>query len=136
MGARFKPTTEAALPVRIATASVLSLRAAYGLGLLVAPSKLAGGRWLGRGAREAAAQVPLRGLGAREVALHGLALFACLRGEPVRPLLVASIVGDLSDIGSTASSRGGLPDGSASATAAVAGVSLILSAALAVLNPR
>jgi hypothetical protein len=114
--------------VRSATVAILSLRIAYGLALIAAPAKIAGNRWLGAGASEPAAQVPLRGLGAREVAVHGLALAAFLRGGPVRPLLVASIAGDLGDIGAAAIDREGLPDGSAAATAAVAGGSALLTA--------
>ena len=119
--------------VRAATAGILVFRMAYGLGLLVAPAKVAGGRWLGPGAGQPAAQVGLRGLGAREVAVHGIALTALLRGAPVRPWLAASIAGDLSDIASTAISREGLPEGSTPATAAVAGGSALLSAAAAAL---
>ncbi len=119
--------------VRGATVAVLSFRIAYGAALMVVPAKVAGNRWLGAGAREAAAQVSLRGLGAREVGLHGLALAAFLRGAPVRPLLAASVAGDLTDIGSTAIARDGLPDGSAAATAAVAGGSALLTAVLAAL---
>lgn len=118
---------------RGATVTVLSFRIAYGAALIVAPAKVAGNRWLGAGAREAATQVSLRGLGAREVGLHGLALAAFLRGGPVRPLLAASVAGDLTDIGSTALAREGLPDGSAAATAAVAGGSALLTVALAAL---
>jgi hypothetical protein len=117
--------------VRLMAVPVLGMRIAYGAGLIAAPEKLAGGRWLGRGAAEAPAQVGLRGLGVREVAIHGLALAAILRGDPVRPLLAASIAGDFSDIASTAVSRGGLPRGSAAATAAVAGGSALLTAAIA-----
>ena len=113
---------------RAGTAALLSLRVAYGLALIAAPEKVAGNRWLGPGARAAAAQVPLRGLGAREAALHGLALAALFRGAPVRPLLGASIAGDLTDVGATAIARGGLPEGSAAATAAVAGGSALLTA--------
>ncbi|HEV7483688.1 MAG TPA: hypothetical protein VGO13_11390 [Solirubrobacterales bacterium] len=120
--------------VRGATVAVLSFRIAYGAALIVAPAKVAGNRWLGAGAREAAAQVSLRGLGAREVGLHGLALAAFLRGAPVRPLLAASVAGDLTDIGSTVLASDGLPEGSAAATAAVAGGSAVLTAVLAVLS--
>ncbi len=116
---------------RAGTAALLAFRVAYGLGLLIAPGKVAGGRWLGGGAREPAATVGLRGVGAREVAVHGIALAALAAGRPVRPFLYASIAGDLGDIASTAAARGGLPDGSAPATAAVAGGSALLSAAAA-----
>lgn len=118
--------------IRGAMIGVLGSRVAYGLALIASPSKVAGNRWLGAGAREPAATVALRGVGAREIALHGLALGAYFRGSPVRPLLAASIAGDLADIAATVSSRDGLPDGSAKATAAVAGGSLLLTLALAV----
>lgn len=122
--------------LRLATASVLSLRIAYGVGLILAPDKLAGGRWLGDGARRGASQVPLRGVGAREIGVHGAALLAMLRGNPLRPLLAISALGDLGDIGATALSREELPEGSSAATAAVAGGSLALTAALALLHER
>jgi len=51
----------------------------------------------------------------------------------VRPLLAASVAGDLTDIGATALARADLPDGSAAATAAVAGGSALATAALALL---
>jgi hypothetical protein len=114
-----------------AAAAVLGFRVAYGVALLVAPGKVAGNRWLGPGARQPAATVALRGLGAREIAVHGIALVELARGGPVRPYLAASIVGDLADIGSTFASRDGLPSGSPVATAAVAGGSAALTAAVA-----
>jgi hypothetical protein len=101
-----------------AAAAVLGFRVAYGAALLIVPGKVAGNRWLGPGARGPAATVALRGLGAREVAVHGIALATLARGGAVRPWLVASVLGDLADIVSTATSREGLPDGSAVATAA------------------
>lgn len=115
------------------TAALLSLRIAYGAALLASPAKVAANRWLGAGARKPAAQVALRGMGAREVAVHGLALRALLRDLPVRPWLAASIAGDIADTGATFLAREGLPDGSATATAAVAGGSALLSAAAAAL---
>jgi hypothetical protein len=119
--------------VRGATAGLLSLRIAYGVALLLAPAKVAGNRWLGPGAGEPAAEVPLRGMGAREVAVHGLALAALLRGSAVRPWLIASVAGDLADVGAAALARDGLPDGGATATAAVAGGSALLTGAAAIL---
>jgi hypothetical protein len=110
---------------------VLAFRVAYGAALLIAPGKVAGNRWLGPGAHQPAATVALRGLGAREVALHGIALATLSHGGPARPWLAASIAGDLADIASTFTSREGLPDGSAPATAAVAGGSAALTALVA-----
>jgi hypothetical protein len=114
-----------------AAAALLSFRIAYGAALLVAPGKVAGNRWLGPGAYQPAATVALRGLGAREVAVHGIALAELLRGGPVRPYLAASFLGDLADVGAAFASREGLPDNSPAATAAVAGASAALTAAVA-----
>lgn len=112
-------------------AGVLAFRVAYGAALLIAPGKVAGNRWLGPGAHDPAATVALRGLGAREVALHSLALAALSRNAPLRPWLAASIAGDLADIAATFTSSPGLPAGSPAATAAVAGGSAALTAAIA-----
>jgi hypothetical protein len=127
------PKQRRSAAIRALTVGTLSTRIAYGVALLVSPEKVAANRWLGEGARRPDTQVPLRGLGTREIALHGLALVAYLRGAAVRPLLAASIAGDLTDIGATALAREGLPRGSAAATAAVAGGSLLLTAVVAVL---
>lgn len=116
-------------PARWATVTLLSGRIAYGVGLAVAPERLAGGKWLGAAASSEGAQVAIRGIGAREIALHGAAVVAALRGAPLHPWLAASIVGDVADIASTAIARGSLPRGSAPATALVAGISAALSAA-------
>jgi hypothetical protein len=116
------------------TVAVFASRVAYGAALLVSPEKVAGNRWLGPDAGRPAAQVSLRGLGAREVALHGVALAGFLRGSPIRPFLAASIAGDLADIGATTLARDDLPEGSAPATVAVAGSSLLLSALVAALS--
>jgi hypothetical protein len=121
--------------LKIGTAAILGFRVAYGAVLLIAPGKAAGNRWLGKGANAPAARVPLRGLGAREIALHGGALAVLARDGDVRPWLGASVIGDLSDIAATFEARDGLPDGSAAATAIVAGGSAALSAAAAFLYP-
>jgi hypothetical protein len=118
-------------PARLAAAGVLAFRIAYGAALLVAPGKVAGNRWLGSGAREPAATVALRGLGGREVAVHGIAMAALLHGKPVRPWLLASALGDLTDVAAALISRDGLPDGSPAATTAVAGGSAALTGAIA-----
>jgi hypothetical protein len=114
---------------RIAAIAVFGLRIAYGAALLAAPGRVTK-RWLGPGRNDAAATVALRGLGAREVAIHAAGLVAALHDAPVRPWLAASIAGDLSDIAATTASRSGLPSGAAPATAAVAGGSAALSAAV------
>jgi hypothetical protein len=121
--------------IRAATVGLLGFRIAYGAALIAAPARLAR-RWLGPAAESAPTQVPLRGLGAREVLIHGGALAAALTGAPLRPWLAGSIVGDLTDIAATAAGRDQLPDGSALATLVVAGTSALISAALAVAVDR
>ncbi|MGD9734818.1 MAG: hypothetical protein AB7V58_04300 [Solirubrobacterales bacterium] len=116
---------------RVAAVNMLAFRVAYGAALLVAPGKVAGNRWLGAGARQPAATVGLRGVGGREVALHGLALLRVLWGQPLRSLLFASAAGDLVDVAATALARDGIPDHSAALTAAVAGGSAALTLAIA-----
>ncbi len=118
------------MPVtRTAAIAVLSLRVAYGVALVAAPSRLARG-WLGP--TGAPAEVALRGLGVRETAVHAVALAAALRGGPLRPWLGVSLAGDLGDIAATAVGGPALPDGAVPKTAAVAGVSALLTAAVAV----
>jgi hypothetical protein len=116
-------------PVVIAT---MGLRVAYGIGLLAAPGRLAR-RWLGPAAETAPAQVPLRGLGTREIVLHTGAAVAAARGKALRPWLLASVAGDLTDIAATVAGRRQLPEGAAAATAAVAGGSALVSVVLAML---
>ena len=116
--------------VRIATFVLLGFRVAYGAGLIAAPERLAR-TWLGPASGEPPAQVPLRGLGAREIVVHGAAIAAALNGKPLRPFLAASAAGDVADIVATAAGRRGLPDGAAPKTLAVAGGSALLTVALA-----
>lgn len=113
---------------RTAAIAVLSLRIAYGAALVATPSRLARS-WLGPTA--APTEVALRGLGVREIAVHGAALVAALRGAPLRPWLAVSVAGDLGDIGATAAGGAGLPSGAVPKTAVVAGVSALLTAAVA-----
>ena len=118
-------------PARIAACVLFGARIAYGAALIAAPARLAR-RWLGPPSSLPPTQVPLRGLGAREVLLHAGGLAAALSGAPVRPWVAASVAGDLSDIGASAAGRDGLPDGAAAATLAVAGASALLSVAVGV----
>jgi hypothetical protein len=117
-------------PARIAAAAVLGLRVAYGLALIAAPERLTRA-WLGAAGGTAPTQVALRGLGAREIALHGAALAAAVAGAPVRPWLAVSVAGDLSDIAATAAAGGPLPSGATAKTAAAAGASALATVAVA-----
>ncbi len=122
-------------PVRSAALTILALRVAYGAGLILAPERLAQ-RWLGSAAGLPPTQVPLRGMGAREIVVHGAAIAAVLQDAPLRPFLAASIAGDLADVVATVAGRRGLPDGAAPATVAVAGGSALLTAAIAAVVDR
>jgi hypothetical protein len=114
---------------RAATIAVMALRIVYGAGLIAAPARM-GRRWLGPASETAPTQVPLQGLGTREIVLHTGVIWAALRGGPLRPWLAGSIAGDLTDIAATVARRDQLPAGSASATAAVGGGSAVLSGLL------
>jgi hypothetical protein len=116
---------------RAAVVGTMGLRIMYGVGLLVAPAPLTR-RWLGSAANTAPTQVPLRGLGTREAILHAGAAVAASRGTAVRPWLLASVAGDLTDIVATVAQRWQLPQGAARATTAVAGGSALISILLAV----
>jgi hypothetical protein len=115
---------------RVAAAAVLTARIGYGAALLAAPARV-GKVWLGPASSTGPVQVPTRGLGAREVVLHCGALQAARTGAPLRGWLAASILGDVSDIASTFAARRELPEGVAGKTLAVAGLSALVSAALA-----
>jgi hypothetical protein len=117
---------------RTAALTVLGLRIAYGAGLVAAPARL-GRPWLGDAVEGAPVQVPLRGLGVREVALHAGAVAAALRDEPLRPWLGLSLAGDVTDIAWTFLGRREVPAGAARKTAIVAGASALLTIAVAAL---
>jgi hypothetical protein len=116
---------------RATAGAVLSLRIAYGVVLIAAPRRLAL-RWLSPAAEDAPVQVALRALGAREAIVHAAALLAATRGGPLRPWLMASAAGDLTDVIATTIGRDRLPPGSAPATWAVGGGAALASLALTV----
>jgi hypothetical protein len=113
---------------RTAAIAVLSLRIAYGAALVAAPARLTRS-WLGP--TGAPTEVALRGLGVREIAVHGAALVAAATGGPLRPWLAVSVAGDLGDVAATAVGAPGLPSGALPKTVAVAGASALLTAAVA-----
>jgi hypothetical protein len=122
-------------PTRIAVIVTLGARIAYGAAMIAVPEKV-GRKWLGSPAEEPGGQVALRAVGGREIAVHGLAISAVLRGAPVWPWLVASIAGDLTDVTSTVAAGNELPGGSVRATLAVGGGSALLTAAMLALVIR
>jgi len=79
------------------TALVALGRLAFGAGLIAAPDRVASG-WLGEDAQRSAAQVAIRGLGARDVALSAGTLAALGDTAQLRRWVLAAAVGDVSDV--------------------------------------
>jgi hypothetical protein len=83
-------------PVKLAALVALG-RLAFGAGLIAVPGRVASG-WIGADATRPAAQVAIRGLGARDMALSAGAL-ATLRDEAaLRRWVAAAAACDLSDV--------------------------------------
>lgn len=114
---------------RLAVLANFGLRAAYGAAMLAVPGRI-GGPWLGRPAPVATSDIPLRGIGGREVALHAAGAAAILTGAPSRPWLLASLGGDLTDIASTVAQRRQLPAGGLRACLLAGGSSALMTLAL------
>jgi hypothetical protein len=116
-------------------AAGLSLnRIAFGLAYLLAPAR-AGEDWIGRTARDPAAQVFVRGHGARDIALGAGALATLIRDEPerARRWMGAQALADGANVAATLVSRPELPRSGfrfalvmASGSAAVATISAAL----------
>jgi hypothetical protein len=119
----------------IAIFANFGLRAAYGAAMLAAPGRI-GTPWLGRPSPSAPSDVPLRGVGGREVALHLAGGAAILRGARARPWLLASLGGDLTDIASTVAQRRQLPPGGLRACVLAGGGSALTTLGLLVAGTR
>jgi hypothetical protein len=113
------------------TITLSAARVAFGVALVAFPSRV-GTSWLGPDGERRPAQVALRGLGARDLALAGGAAWAAVRGSAVRPWLVATVGGDLADVAATLAAGDSLPRRSRTGTLALAGGSALLGTALAV----
>lgn len=105
------------------------VRVAYGAAMLAVTGRI-GARWTGRPAPTASSDVPLRGIGGREVALHAAGTAALLRGAPLRPWLLASLGGDVIDITSSLIQRKQLPAGGLRAVLLTGGGSALWTIAL------
>ncbi|HSD80028.1 MAG TPA: hypothetical protein VLB47_05185 [Solirubrobacteraceae bacterium] len=95
-------------------------RVALGAGLLLAPARL-GRPWIGAVADRPAAQVALRGLGARDVLLGGIALHLAGRGPAGARAVMACAAADAADAAATLAARRSLPPLGAAAVVALAG---------------
>jgi hypothetical protein len=114
----------------MAALAVLSLRIAYGAALILAPARTTRS-WLGELGARGGGPVPVRALGAREIAIHAGGIAAVLGDAPVRPWLLASVAGDCVDVAATFAAAADVPDGAPVKTAVVAGGSAALTVAVA-----
>jgi hypothetical protein len=105
-------------------------RAAIGAGLLAVPERI-NTSWVGGDGERPGARVLGRAVGARDLAL-GLGAAAALRqGGPARPWLLAGMLADLGDLGSTLGERRSMPRNGLLGVGALAGGSALLGAWLA-----
>jgi hypothetical protein len=103
-------------------------RIAIGAAMLAKPP-LATSGWVGRVANRPGGHVLARALGARDAALGALTLAALRSGQPVRPLVLAALVCDGTDLIATHAARDSLPRGAVPLIYALAGGALLVGAA-------
>jgi len=121
----------------VTTAALAVGRIAYGAALAVAPRRAAGA-WLGAHADDPGAQVALRGLGVRDLALGAGGLIA-LRERGRRDAavwMVAQAAADATDLVSTLLARRHLTGRAVRAAVAIAGAAAALDVAQAVALAR
>src|SRR4051794_38690841 len=114
---------------------LLSLnRIGFGAAYLVEPARFGRG-WIGRAARDPAAQVFIRGHGARDVALGAGSLATIVRGDGrrARQWMTAQALADASDVVATLLARRRLPASGSRFALVVAGISTTVAAAGALL---
>ena len=100
-------------------------RVGLGAGLIAAP-RVTTAPWLGRVSRRRAAQVPIRAMGARDVAIGLGTAYAAGQGFGAQPWLLAGIVSDTADLLATLRARDALPAAGVVGIAAMAGGSVLL----------
>jgi hypothetical protein len=103
-------------------------RVAIGTVLIAKPPLVTSG-WVGRAGNKPAGRVLARGLGARDAALGALTLAALRSGQPVRPLVLAGLLCDGTDLLATHAVRHNLPSAAAPLIYALAGGALLVGAA-------
>src|SRR3954466_2929065 len=103
-------------------------RIAIGAAMIARPP-LATSGWVGRVADRPGGHVLARALGARDAALGAVTLAAGGAGPPVRPLVLAGLICDGTDLLATHAARHDLPRGAAPLIYALAGGALLVGAA-------
>jgi hypothetical protein len=115
---------------RTLIASFALARIAYGAGLIAAPERVARA-WIGEDAERPAAQVAVRALGVRDVALSAGALAFASDAERARPWLLAAVGSDCVDVAATLAAGDALSERARIGTVLLAGTSALAGAALA-----
>lgn len=111
-------------------------RIAFGVGLVAAPEKVAGG-WLGEDAERGPTKIAIRGLGARDIALSVGVLLNLDDADRLAPWLAVTIGSDLTDMAATlAAPEDALPSNAKWGTAALAGAAAAAGAALLAASKR
>ena len=114
-------------PARIAAVVLGATRILYDVSLLIAPVRV-GRPWIGDLAERKAAQMTLRSIAARDLAINSGIVISAISNAPVRPWLAAAIAGDLIDVAATFAARDDVPDGVPAKLVGVGGGSAALSA--------
>ena len=105
-------------------------RAALGAVLLATQVRINTG-WVGPDAARPGARVLGRAVGARDLALGLGAAVALRQGLPARPWLLAGLIADLGDLGSTIGERSSMPRNGLIGVGALAGGSALIGGWLA-----
>jgi hypothetical protein len=103
-------------------------RIAIGAAMIAKPP-LATSGWVGAVADRPGGHVLARALGARDAALGAVTLAAIRSGQPVRPLVLAGLVCDGTDLLATHAARHNLPRAATPLIYALAGGALLVGAA-------
>jgi hypothetical protein len=95
-------------------------RVGIGLVILAAPERVARG-WVGSDGSRGSAQVLIRGVGARDLALGAGTLAALQAGDPVRRWLWAGVLADGADLVATLAAGDAVPAAARAGIVALAG---------------
>jgi len=106
-------------------------RLALGAWLVVKPQSLVGTGWIGEDAKRESVAVPLRAVGARDVALALGTLSAQRTGGPLKPWLIAATLADATDLFATFAAGRAVPKASKALIGLLAGGAIVQQLALA-----
>ncbi len=116
---------------RAAITALAAGRLAIGAGLVAKPQSQLGTGWIGEDAKRPTAAVPLRAVGARDMALALGTLAAQRTGGPVKPWLLCAMLADATDLVATFAAGRAVPKASKALIALLAGGAIVQQLALA-----